>query len=306
MRLSIIVPATGPQSALDNSLVSVLENLPDQTEVLVPHHEEYEDPYDLGEEVTFVASPQAAPIGLLKAGIAASQAEFVHVLMNGVEVTAGWTEPVIERFERDSSLAAVSTTIRNSKQTKIAGIRYRGGGSASAVRASRRNKASVDGPCLEASFFRKSSIEILGELDEQLCIRQTNADMAARLKSCGLACEHESDSVVRGELSSLPSGYLSSRQLERVYRRHRPRMGRTAPLMHLMATAANVTRHGPSWGLITSTLGHCWGNLQARWSAETHWEPGDRESTILQFPNKNATADDRGAEDLSVEDRRAA
>lgn len=300
MRLSIIVPAIGPQSALDNSLVSVLENLPEQAEVLVPHHQEYEDPYDLAEEVTFVPTNQAAPIGLLKAGIAASQSELVHVLMNGVEVTTGWTEPVIEQFQHDSSLAAISTTIRNSKQSKIAGIRYRGGGNATAVRASRRSKAFIDGPCLEACFFRKSTIVALGELDEQLCIRQTNADMAARLKSCELHCVHEPESVVRGELSPLPSGYKSSRQLERVYRRHRPRMGRTAPLMHLMATTANVTRHGPTWGLVTSTVGHCWGNLHARWSAETRWEPGNSESSILHFPKRNATADDRGDQDRKI------
>jgi len=55
-QLSIVIPATGTQEQLDQTLVSVLENRPSDCEVIVPHAFDYKDPYDLHDEVTFVGS----------------------------------------------------------------------------------------------------------------------------------------------------------------------------------------------------------------------------------------------------------
>lgn len=295
MTLSIIVPAIGPQSDLDNTLVSVLENRPGDAEVLVPHTQDYEDPYQLADEVRFVSADSDQPLALLNAAVTESRGEFVHVLTGGVEVTAGWTEPVLERFVQDPQTAAVAATLQSSRHDRLCGVRYRSGGTAKAVRMSRRRSAVVDGPCLEAGFFHRSTLATIGEFDEFLSIAHANADVAAKLKASGLACDHEPDCVVLGKMQPRPRGYHSSRQLERVYRRHRDGVG--AAIMHWAATAGNVTRHGPSLGLLSSALGHCVGSLQARWNPETVWQAdGCDEPSTIRFPNKNATDDHRGVE----------
>ncbi len=43
-RLSIIVPYCRDEAAFETTLVSVLENRPNQCEVLVPHDGSYQDP----------------------------------------------------------------------------------------------------------------------------------------------------------------------------------------------------------------------------------------------------------------------
>ena len=52
--LSIIIPASGSESRWERTLVSVLQNRPEDTEILVVVPGRYNDPYQLREEVRFV------------------------------------------------------------------------------------------------------------------------------------------------------------------------------------------------------------------------------------------------------------
>ena len=56
-RLSIIVPLTGDLKPFEDTLVSVLENQPERSEVVVVLNEPYDDPYQLRGEVEFVEAP---------------------------------------------------------------------------------------------------------------------------------------------------------------------------------------------------------------------------------------------------------
>jgi len=56
-RLAVVIPFEGNTKALEDTLVSVLENRPDDSEVLVVLGKPYQDPYALGDEVEFVAAP---------------------------------------------------------------------------------------------------------------------------------------------------------------------------------------------------------------------------------------------------------
>ena len=58
-RLSIIVPLMGDLKRFEDTLVSVLENQPEQSEVVVVLNGPYDDPYDLRSEVKFVEAPRA-------------------------------------------------------------------------------------------------------------------------------------------------------------------------------------------------------------------------------------------------------
>ena len=62
-RLTIILPALGSDTQLEETLVSVLQNRPDDSDVLVVHPGNYDDPYELAGEVNFL--PMPAGSGLL-------------------------------------------------------------------------------------------------------------------------------------------------------------------------------------------------------------------------------------------------
>ncbi|MDG2381822.1 MAG: hypothetical protein P8N76_09115 [Pirellulaceae bacterium] len=286
MRFSIIVPALGPQSEFDNTLVSVLENRPDSAEVVVPHTKEYQDPYNLSDEVRFVEASSDLPLHLLNVGIEASQGALIHSLQTGMEATPGWTQSVLERFDADPESAALTPSIQDDSRALIAGIRYQAGGTGKPVRVKRRQTAKPDAPCIEAGFFRASTLAAIGPFDEKLGIHHANADTAARLKRLDLKTAHVPDCMIRGSVPSRPTGFRSSQQLERVYHRHRRAMGSTVTLQHLFTVATNVTRHVPSLGVVTAMFGHCLGNIQSRLNQSTSWDPNDQQSAIIPFPEQ--------------------
>ena len=59
-RLAIIISAVGSIEALENTLVSVLENRPADCDVVVVHSKPYSDPYELKNEVRFVSAPRGS------------------------------------------------------------------------------------------------------------------------------------------------------------------------------------------------------------------------------------------------------
>ena len=71
-QLSIVVPVFGDSAAFEATLVSVLENQPSCSEVIVAHDGSYDDPFDLADEVRLVES-QASTFGSL-VGSASHQA----------------------------------------------------------------------------------------------------------------------------------------------------------------------------------------------------------------------------------------
>ena len=84
-RLSIVIPAVTGAEALEETLLSVLENRPESCEVIVALACEYDDPWNLRDEVTFVRAPEAAStIGCVNLGISSAAGEVIHVL------SAGW------------------------------------------------------------------------------------------------------------------------------------------------------------------------------------------------------------------------
>ena len=56
-RLSIVIPMTTGAGDLEDTLVSVLENRPDESEIVVVLARPYADPWNLRDEVRFVQAP---------------------------------------------------------------------------------------------------------------------------------------------------------------------------------------------------------------------------------------------------------
>ena len=71
-RLSIVIPIGRDLTAFERTLISVLENPVDGSEVLVCHDGSYDDPFALGDEIRFVIADSDNPLDLISAG--ASQA----------------------------------------------------------------------------------------------------------------------------------------------------------------------------------------------------------------------------------------
>jgi GT2 family glycosyltransferase len=194
-KLSIVIPVLGRLHLLEHSLVSVLENRPDDCEVLVVLNAPYDDPYDLAGEVSFVEARRGA--GLLesiRAGLEVSQAPIVHLLACGVEVSEGWAATPLRQFKDPQVAAVAPLVLDNFHQDQIvtAGLCYRRGGSVRHVGQGKSLQmlgpwtAEMVGPSLLAGFYRKSALDDAGGLDPSLGASGAAADLALKLKSLGL------------------------------------------------------------------------------------------------------------------------
>ena len=86
-RLAIVIPAVGTAESLEKTLLAVLENRPDDCEIIAVTNFDYADPYDLADEVGFVAVRAGADlIACAGAAIALARSAVVHVLAAGCEV----------------------------------------------------------------------------------------------------------------------------------------------------------------------------------------------------------------------------
>ena len=197
-RLSIVVPAATGTATLEDTLVSVLENRPDDCEIVVALGCEYDDPWNIREEVRFVQAPIGSSlVACTNLGIAASQGEVIHVLAAGWRATEGWTTGPLARFETSGVAAVVPLAVAADDHERVvgAGIRYGHGGRRIAI-APRRSAATVaklaastaapHGPVLEAGFWRADVLQQAGPGFSTACGDGcADADMAVAVAQTG-------------------------------------------------------------------------------------------------------------------------
>ena len=177
-RLSCIIPVVGDAHGLETTLVSVLEHLPENCEIIVVHSAPYGDPYDLKSELRFIEAPRRTDyVGCANLGIEAAQAPIVHLLAAGLEGTAGWAEAALARFA-DPKVAAVSPVVCNQLKTDdvlAAGLTYHCSGRVQ-VRRDLPDVAPVSDtipirqaadatnrfPLARAAFYRRSALGLFG------------------------------------------------------------------------------------------------------------------------------------------------
>jgi hypothetical protein len=209
-RLSIIVPFLGDLKRFEDTLVSVLENRPDQSQVVVVLNQPYDDPYELRDEVQFVQAPQAS--GLVDCfdwGVAASQAPVVHFLAPGIEATAGWADTALEHFEAneggEANVAAVAPLLvdRNDQNRVLsAGLAYSSAGAITRLATGQSlesgpvNTAQLLGPEMLAAFYRREALQSVDTMGERHCGLAAAADLALSLRQAGYACVAEAGSQV--------------------------------------------------------------------------------------------------------------
>ena len=303
-QLTIIVPACGNQYDLDNTLVSVLENQPARSEILVPHASSYQDPYDLSDEVRFVSAPGEQLIELINAGIDASRSRIVHIVRPGIEATPDWTKNVIQRFAADVSLAAVSPRLcprSDSPSREFRGIRFLRGGAKRHVSVTAKPPrtgrfAQVwEGPSVNAAFYRRCALMSIGRFDAKLGEYFSDVDVVAKLHRSGWRCEHEPDSRLTGELPRAHRlVFVPGVKQNGCFGVTSERRGTASSLLHhAWVTAFDLACQVPRPSMLSTSMGRCWALAECLLLQRHAWESeSPTEETAFPESDDNGPAQD--------------
>jgi hypothetical protein len=259
----------GNAELMEAGLVSVLEHRPAGCEVLLVLNGDYGNPYGLEDEVRFVAAPRgAAWAESCNLGVANATAEIVHMLLPGVEVTAGWADEPLRHFVH-GDVAAVSPLVLDARRhgrIVAAGVshgrrrRLISGTYNEEHHTAKLPRTPVLGPSCLAGFYRKSHLETLGGFEPRLGDELADVDFALRIERAGLRSVIEPRSIL---LAAPPRpsacGFRRGLRSERLLLRHADALGRltlTRPFAMLL---------GVVWRMIhpLRALGHLAGQLAA-------------------------------------------
>ncbi len=195
-RLSIIVPHRHHDARLEATLLSVLENRPDDSEIIVVHDGSYSDPYRLDDEVIFIAEqPASNTLQLLNAGLMASCSPAVCVLLDGHTVSADWSESPLNRLlgEETAAVAVPIASTRNpsSRRASAHGIdaRLLRPGMAQSGRVELTSgRGDCIGPLLACGFYRRKVLLALGGWNDALDEHTADVELALALRALGFNC----------------------------------------------------------------------------------------------------------------------
>jgi hypothetical protein len=280
-QLSIIVPLLNDPQPFEDTLVSVLENRPAGCEVLVVHPGDYEDPYGLSDEVTFIpVAPTANVIAMVNAAAQAAAGRVLHLLQPGVLAEDGWTDAAVLRF-RDSEIAAVAPLVldaRDPNRVLAAGLRYSSAGrvivqgmGTRLSRAARTLRSDITGPSRLAAFYRRSVFMALEGFCPQAGLWFADIDLGLCIRRLGFACELECQSTVTGfeEDIAAPLNFLTGRQSERLFRQHYRHSAGTLSLPAHVAGIISAVLMRPHQA---TTYTHLAGRLSALFATSGHRE----------------------------------
>ena len=279
-RLSIVIPLTGNEQRMEDTLVSVLENRPNDCQVVVVLNEVYADPYDLKNEVCFVYAPNGCkPVECINRGLDAAKGEIVHVLTAGAEVGPGWAEAAMAHFH-DQKIAAVAPLILrpdDPHRVVSAGSEYRDGGSVRRTDSGRpiseigHDTRSTLGPDQLAGFYRKSWLDMVDRFCGETGAAFATVDLALKLREAGGECVFDPNCRVYAHESIAAAEPVATQalQAERLFWRWAPSRGwlRSLPAhaLHLAwETLSGCPRPSMFARLLGRFLGLCGFGLHGR------------------------------------------
>jgi hypothetical protein len=261
LSLSIIVPCGGAEP-FEDTLVSILQNRPAGSEVTVVTAGDYDDPYDLADELDLVAAPPTAGLAeQINLGVRASHGDVIHIVQRGLAVEEGWVEPAFSHFESEA-VGAVAPAIRGiSRSAVLAGVR--------SGRRSRRLEVlsetgdsgetpafDCQGPSLLAGFWRRSAWERAGGLDVNLGLPYADLDLAITLQALGYECAAEPRSRITDNFPRAESAasWSEGRSAELLFWKHAG-TSRGAYLLNVLGLTREFATALPRPGRILECLG---------------------------------------------------
>lgn len=267
-RLSIIVPIGRDLAAFERTLVSVLENRPADSEVLVSHDGTYDDPYQLSDEVRFVVCETPALVPQVATGVVEARGRVIHVLADGICATGGWTAAAMEKFEH-SDAAVVAPVIRHTLSGKILAAGW-SDGRARLCQAACRGRDEVGtgapqlvGAYLQASFWRREVIQSLVDAFAGGDPVEASYAYEHLLRAAGWRCVLATECDVLCDLNRLPweaSSLRRGMRLRAIVNHVSDRGWGTSVRSSVGALFANIFRPG----LIAEAIGQALSPLAAR------------------------------------------
>jgi len=228
-RLTVVV-AAADVSALEETLVSVLENRSDECDVIVSLAAAYDDPWNIGEEVTFIDAPRGAGlVGCITAGVAAANGDVIHVLAAGWRATAGWTDAAMQHFSKPGVAAVVPLAVAEGdhSQPVSAGVRRTAGG----------RSMTVVPRHVPGGFYLLRDVGFSAACGDALA----SADMAAAVAALDGEVVLEPEArVIAGPIQRRDGGFLAGLRAERLFWRSLS-CERLVPAV--IAHAGEVMRH---------------------------------------------------------------
>jgi hypothetical protein len=196
-RLSIIIAHHSDQR-LEATLLSVLENRPAGSEVIVAHDGAYQDPYQLSDEVVFVQTPpNASTLAKLNEALCAACAPAIHVLLDGVTVPAGWCEGPLQLLS-DPTVGAVSPLVASAErpQRLYAGLAADRLTGRAVQKYSPAAHDQVAGPILAAGFYSRKALLALGGWCDAVPVAVADVELSLNLAARELDLELDETSTV--------------------------------------------------------------------------------------------------------------
>ena len=302
-RLSIVIPCVQDAERFEHTLASVLQNRPNDCEVLVLQPRPYGDPYGLGDEVRFVEAPAAGAslVDLINVGVQTSTSPILHLLSCDVEVVDGWTDHVWPHFA-DPTVGSVSPLIMRRQQTQIVarGIGYGAGGRRRVLRRGPSHRMSTRdrlvGPTLSGGFYRRQAVLDVGGFFPGVGEHGADVDLGLALQRVGWRTIHVPQCVLI-DTAGPAKASLSlrvGREAERLFWRNIP-SGSWIPsfLLHACAIAGELVANSLRATVALQMLGRAMGlleinaGLRHQRQLETlrtaHQSAGEVERRVLHF-----------------------
>ena len=263
-RQSILIPLPLPNSGLEkafeDTLASVLQYRPADSEVLVSHAGDYDDPYGLSGEVRFLEQrSEATLVELVNYGLERARGEVLHLLMPGHAVVEGWTDGAMAAFAdpRVGSVVPVVVSDADPGHVLHCGVGYSCGGArwmagvGQSVQTVASKTPATVGPALAAGFYRTDAVCGLEGFSTELGDSLPDVDLALSLRAVGYRSVVSASSVIRATLPPHHevASFEHGQQAERLFRRHARQLGwlrsfASHPLTVLVSAFADVPHPG--------------------------------------------------------------
>jgi len=266
-RLSIIVPHRNHDARLETTLLSLLENRPEESEIILVHNGSYSNPYQLEDEVLLISEErQATTAQLLNAGVMAACAPVVCILLDGVVVGPQWSTSAVHKLNSLQCAAVAVAVDCGAPQRTALGIDPRILRSSSASQVGRveltRGGEDCLGPSLACGFYSRKVLLSVAGWNEALDENVADVELALLLAALGLECELDGTARV-----TLPHGRL-------------PRKLTSQAIAQLSSVVAAYGAAEPGW--LPALQGLVRDCLQGRVSNGLAWYAGRRDTSTIR------------------------
>ena len=229
-QFSIIVPVVGQPEALDDTLASILREVPSDSEVFLVHDGTFIDNYNISAELTVIDSGSKRLSTQCAAALEQCTGEIVSVIRPGVELPEGWGPIVTDAFVDSAVSSATPIIVSQSKPDRIVTVGLKTNyhfhrmlverGSKLAPRV--LGRVSCIGPTSWAAFYRRSTLAMIESWDSQIEDQYFDLDIALTLKALGYrnevlpdcVCQFNRPAIV-GREADQPHGQSAQRAIAR-------------------------------------------------------------------------------------------